>query len=448
MQNIDENLREMFINLSTNRDLRRILEYYDEHGLRRENLTHDFYHLMEQLTTEEIADRISIDLYVDFENINIVNGTLDYCLCENPNLKDVQIDYIARRTSLDLIAIENLINIGNMTSDTLNLVIHNSSSKDIYEICFENTKYLLDKESAFKLMNLADAYHKDFYVWIAANVKGLTEEEIDNIFESMEIGGMEMEHVVGEGLLSQANLTDKQLEKIAFWDEYPSPMVFETCWKKNCYSEEDVFKFYKNGDEQISKIIFNSGNVPLNIINDAYLSNDEDKRMQVMMYSNADKNYQRNLLLLEANSLEPTEEKMLVEAVKKDARLFLSVAMCEHKAVLKAAYEAIDDFFSNTGFSHIYEQRRNIIRTLAYNKNIGNDMIFRIINENSDAFNEDERLDLHDKAIMSMNSEEEKNIENFLDEQKESLDDYLANEYAQSHKTYNDQYYEDNWEDR
>ena len=109
MQNIDENLRKMFISLSTNRDLRRILEYYEENGLKKENITYDFYHLMEQISTEEIADRISIDLYVDFEGINIVNETLDYCLCGNPNLKDVQIDYIAKRTSLDLISIELLI---------------------------------------------------------------------------------------------------------------------------------------------------------------------------------------------------------------------------------------------------------------------------------------------------------------------------------------------------
>lgn len=448
MQNIDENLRKMFISLSTNRDLRRILEYYEENGLKKENITYDFYHLMEQISTEEIADRISIDLYVDFEGINIVNETLDYCLCGNPNLKDVQIDYIAKRTSLDLISIELLIETGNMTSDTLNLIIHNSRNKDIYEISFENSKYLLDKESAFKLMNLADEYSKDFYVWIVANEKGLSVDEIDSVFEAMEIGGMEMEHVVGEGLLSQFNLTDEQLERVAFWDEFPSPMVFEICWQKGCYSEEDVYKFYKNGDPQISQIIFNSENVPLSIINDAYLSNDEDKKMQVMMYSNKDKDYQRNLLLLEAETITMKEEKELIEAVEKDARLFLSVAMSEHKNVLKAAYEAIDNFFKYTDYEHIYEQRRNIIRTLAYNENIGNDMIFKIINENGDAFNEDERQDLHDRAIMNMNSEEERNIEIFLDEQQESLDDYLANEYAQSHRKYNDQYYEDSWEDR
>lgn len=425
------------------------MEYYDEHNLNKNELVIDFYELMEKITTEEIAERISIDLFINFEGIKISNQSLDPFLCTNENVKDVQVNFMANRTSFDMALINILLKRGNITSETFNLIIHNSNDKNIYELPIGNSKYLLDKESTFKLMKLADAYNKDFYVLVAANTKGLTSNEISEIFDAMNEGGMQMENVVGEGLLEQKNITKEQIEKVAFWDEYPTPMIFEMCWNRNCYSEEEILNFYKHGDKEISQIIFNSNNAPQNVINDAYLYGDNMQKKQVFAYSSRDKEYQNNLLLLQAENILPEEENYLIEKVKKDARLFLSVAMCEHKNVLKAAYEALNIFFVNTDNEEVYNHRRHLVRLLATtSKAIGNDMIFKIITENSDAFSHDELEDIRDQVIMNMNSEEEKIIEQFLEEQNEDLDEYLFSIYEESHREYNDQYFEDNLDDR
>lgn len=442
-------LREMFINMSTNRDLRRIMEYYDEFNLNKNELVIDFYELMEKITTEEIAERLSIDLFINFEGIEITNKKLYSLLCTNDNVKDVQVNFMAQKMPFNATMINIFLRNDIITSETFNLIIHNCDNDNrISELPIGSSKYLLDKESTFKLMKMADEYNKDFYVLIAANTKGLTSDEIDEILNAMEVGGMQMENVAGEGLLSQKSITKEQIEKIAFWDEYPTAMIFEMCWKRGYYNEKEVFDFYKHGDEEIAKVIFNSKNVPQAIINDAYLYGNNSQRILVFAYSSKDKEYQNNLLLMQEDSILPEEEKYLSERIKEDARLFLSIATCTNKNVLKAAYEAVDIFFKNTDDKNVYDHRKHLVRVLAINSSIGNDMIFKIINENSDAFSHDELEEIRDRVIMNMSPEEEKIIEQFLEEQNENLDDYLLSLQEETHRKYNDQYFEDNFDDR
>lgn len=270
----DKELRELFLTMSTNRDLRKVLTYYEEHGYDKNNLEGDFAQVLETLETEEIATRLGYDLFINFEGIKIDNNFMyDSLICAR-GCKKVQVDIISEKADLQMSSIQIILDNNTATPETLDRLIKNSTDKNLGNLEGEGL-CLLNKESLSKLVKLSD--NKPDLIYLLSLKKGLDTAEIDNILSVMKEKNIEMDNLYAENLLEQENLTNDQLQRIAFFENVPCPIVFSDCLKKNIYSENDIIDIYEksNGDEQIINILLNQKTIPKKIVDDLMESNNE-----------------------------------------------------------------------------------------------------------------------------------------------------------------------------
>lgn len=447
MKNIyeDSTLKDMFIEMSTNRDLRNILKYYKEKGYDQNELISDFEEFMENITTEEIAHRLERDLYINFEGIQINNKCLDESLVGNLECKNVQLEIIAKRSDLSATAIQQMLDNEIAYPETIDMAIKNSTDDNIRNLTSERI-CLLNKESILKLVKCAEEeivpLYLDSFLYLLSLKPSLTTNEIDHILGLMKQVDIKMDNLFADALLSQENLTKEQEKEIAFFEDVPSTVVFDICLNKNIYSSEDIEYFYERRkyDSEYINLILNYKDVSKSIISDIFINGNEDTKEILNRKTFFDIEFQNALEDLTRTDLTVVETKRLIDLIKEDARLIPYAVHSKNKNILKEAFDAIEKFYKYCGIESIYEQRCDLIKTLANNENIPNLVLFDITRYNSDAFSSDELDDINDRLMMKMSDEEMAIVDIENAKAQEELDEYLLDMKIKGNKHYNGDY--------
>lgn len=441
MPNICEDLKlkEMFINMSTNRDLRNILKYYEEKGYDKEGLVADFEEIMEYISTEEIATRLEQDLYIDFDGIKISNDILDESLVANSECKNVQLEIIAQRSNLSFIAIQLMLDNNVAYPETIDIAIKNSTDPNIGDLDSERL-CLLNKDSVLKLVEASNGDEE--FIYLLSLKPELTSQEIDIILNAMKNNKVEMDSLFGESLLSQKNLTKEQEKEIAFFERVPSSVVFDICLSRGLYSQSDIEFLYKQNKDDIEfiNIILNNKDIPKTIISDIFVNGTDEAKTVLDNKTRFDLEFQKTVEDLSRNDLSVLETKRIVDLVEKDAR-FLSFAVhSPNSNILNKALSAIEEFYKYTGNESIYEKRCELLNILANNKNISNLTLNDIILYNSDAFSSEELEDLSSTLNSRLTPEEIEILEAQSSKIQEDLDEYLLDMKIKDNRTYDGDY--------
>ena len=454
MKNIyeDSTLKDMFIEMSTNRDLRNILKYYKEKGYDQNELISDFEDFMENITTEEIARRLEQDLYINFEGIQINNKYLDESLVGNLECKNVQLEIIAKRSDLSATAIQQMLDNEIAYPETIDIAIKNSTDDNIRNLTSERI-CLLNKESILKLVKCAEEdmapLYLDSFLYLLSLKPSLTINEIDHILGLMKQADIKMDNLFADALLSQENLTKEQEKEIAFFEDVPSTVVFDICLNKDIYSAQDIEYFYERRkyDLEYINLILNYKDVPKSIISDIFINGNEDTKEILNRKTFFDIEFQNALEDLTRTDLTVVETKRLIDLIKEDARLIPYAVHSKNRNILKETLDTIEDFYKYCGIESIYKQRCELIRTLANNENIPNLVLFDITRYNSDVFSSDELDDINDKLMMKMSDEEIAIVDIQNTKAQEELDEYLLDMKIKGNRNYSGDYdYIDNEE--
>lgn len=442
----DEKLKNMFVNMSTNKDLRNIISYYNENNMNKDDIKGDFLELIEEISTEEIADRISIDLYINFEGTQITNNELDESLCFNENIKDVQLEYISKRSDLSYLAIQEMTE--KALPATIDIAIKNSTNKELYKI--ESDKMcLLNKNSILKLYDLSKDKYKDNLLYYLSLQKNLKPHEIDFILSEMKEREIQMDNLYAEGLLSQIEITKEQEKQIATFDKIPTAMVLEMCLEKDLYTKDELLEIYnksfykdKQINEEISNILLNSTRTPKEVLSTIYVKGDKMMKEKIEQDMENDIVLQENIRKLTDENLTKRDTIQLEKVIDEDVRILPYAIKSTDPNLLNAALKSIDKFYSETMRPEVYEKRVELIRELSNNPNINNLTLRELLIDNSDAFDQEEVDERLTELEFNLTDFEEKVIEQEGEENMEALDDYILRMKEESHREYNDQAYE------
>lgn len=286
-----EELRNLFIKLSTNRDVRTIKEYYKNHNLKEKDIETDFYDTLENLESEEIDERLDYLVADNLKDIDITPIEVFETLTHNPKCNDSQLQIIAKQ-NLSRIAIQNIIDNIYAELETIDLAIKNSTANDLYllvqnelniDVNDEETTLTilyLDSSSILKLLNQTpdNSQEQELLLYYLSLKPELEVENINLILNKMKINNIKMDMLYGESLLEQENITEEQIRKIATFEEIPDPSVFEICLEKGIYTEEEIYEYFKKESKHtnsIEMILIENKYTPSTILQKIY--NEVDK---------------------------------------------------------------------------------------------------------------------------------------------------------------------------
>lgn len=295
---MNQELKNLFIRLSTNRDVRAVLEYYEKNSLNKEDIETDFYDTIENLNSEEIDERLDYIVADNIKDINITQIEVLETLTQNQNCNDSQLKIIVKN-DLSKIAIQNIIDNIYAEFETIELAISNSSAKDLYKL-IENeitnsfdedeeinpTLIYLNEEVLLKLLKQAPDNSKEqeqllYYLTLKSD---LTKETIDLILDMMKKNNIKMDMLYGEELLNQKNITQSQERIIAIFEEIPDSTVFEICLEKGLYSDEEIYDiFAKNSkhDNSIEMVLIENKTTPSTILQKIYNEVDQYSKNKI-----------------------------------------------------------------------------------------------------------------------------------------------------------------------
>lgn len=435
----DSKLKEMFITMSTNKDLRKVLKYYDEQNYDKQNIVGDFATVMENLTTEEIADRLSYDLFIKFEGIEINNNHMyDSIICSKWCNK-VQTDIISEKADLSMISIQLILDNDTATPETLDRLIKNSTDPTLGDL--ESEKLcLLNKESIAKLVKVSN--NNPEFIYLLSLKKGLEVDEIDNILSVMKEKEIEMDNLYAENLLEQENLTKEQLKKIAFFEKIPCGVTFSTCVNKNVYTNDDIVDIYKDSknDEQIVNIILNLENIPNAIVNDLWLSNNEYAKATLLHKLEWNASIKQQIEDMQNENLSPIRTNQIINTINQDIRILDYAVNSNNPDILDACLPAIENFYNLTGIEKIYNKRCELLNKLTTNENIDNLTLDKILSENSDAFSAEQIRCLNAKIEDTLTEEEADIIQGRRANDIEEFEDEMLDRKISSHRYYSGDY--------
>lgn len=291
-----EELRKLFIKLSTNRDVREIKEYYEKHNLNKKDIETDFYDTLENLESEEIDERLDYLVADNLKDIDITPIEVFETLTHNPNCNDSQLQIIAKQ-DLSRIAIQNIIDNIYAELETIDLAIKNSSAADLYllvqneiDVSLEEDANLtiiyLNKDSILKILSQAPekSDEQELLLYYLSLKNELSEENIDFILNKMKENNIKMDMLYGENLLLQENISNEQLRRIATFEKMPDPTVFEICLEKGIYNEEEIYKYFKEENKHtnaIEMILIESKYTPSAILEKIYNEVDDYSKQKI-----------------------------------------------------------------------------------------------------------------------------------------------------------------------
>lgn len=447
---VSADLKDMFITLSTNKDLRNIIRFYEQNGLDKEDIIHDFFDTIEKLDTVEISERISIPSYVNFENIVITDADIAEAVTANPNAKDVQLAIISERNSLSKDAIQNMLGVEGILIPTLDTAIINAKEEGIEKI--ESEKLcLLSKEAILKIYNhivenLDKCEKSDIseFTYLLSLKQELTVEQIDSILDTMKKNNIEMDNYFLEGLFTQKYATKEQKGKIIRFEKTPSAMAVSYGLDADLYTEKEIMDIYKKAtkeeSEEIKNLLLNSSKTPTEVLSYIYANADIYTRQSIKFKAEKDPVFLLHRDKILSIGLLEEEVKMLTEAIKKDARLLNYAVGSSNPEIVNAAYDCINKYFRDFHNDEVYFCYENLILTISQNNATDEMTLVDILSFKEDVLHshEDIKADMENRILLS----KDKNVLNKLNENRDKIrEDYEDAELdykIKSHRTYSD----------
>lgn len=447
---VSADLKDMFITLSTNKDLRGIIRHYEQTGLDKEDIIHDFFDTMEKLETEEISERISIPSYVNFEDIVITDVDIAEAITANPNAKDVQLAIISEKNSLSKDAIQNILNAEGVLIPTLDAAIINAQEEGIEKIKSEKL-CLLSKEAILKIYNhivenLDKCVQSDIseFTYLLSLKQELTTQQIDSILDTMKKSNIEMDNYFLEGLFMQKYATAEQKGRIIRFEKDPSAMAVSYGLEYGLYTEEEIMKIYKNASrynaEEIKNLLLNSAKTPIEVLSDIYANSDHYTRQTIEFKAEKDPVFLLHRDKLMSVGLLEDEINTLKEAIKKDARLLKYAVNSSNPEIVQTALESIDLFYTSLHNEDVYCNYENLILAICENNATSGLTLVDIITFKEDVLykHEDIRADVEDRIVFSKDEAVHNKLNENRDKLREEYEDAELDYKIKNHKTYSD----------